>query len=69
MNTYVVLTQMNDAGEILPVGALIREDRFPADRIALQLALGLIAPAPEPSAGAAPVRARKAPDAHTHTKE
>lgn len=65
MNTYVVITQMIDSGEILPAGSVIREDRFTADRIALQLALGLIAPAsapqPEPDASAStsPVAAKE----------
>lgn len=69
MNTYVVITQMIDNGEVLPAGSLIREDRFTADRIALQLSLGLIAPvsAPQPepdaSASAAPVKASKSPAA------
>lgn len=67
MQTYVVITQMNADGEILPAGALIREDRFTAERIERQLALGLIAlvpqDVPEEPASAAPASARKSPAA------
>jgi len=43
MDEFIVITQMIDNGEVIPVGSIIRGDRFVQARIEEQLRCGLIA--------------------------
>ncbi len=66
MDTYLVTTNLNADGAIIPAGTVVRQDRFAAERLALLLSLGLLTQvlpeAAEAPTVAAPTRARKSPE-------